>query len=49
MTMTGIDMSEYIVTQGKYANNCSYFDSNLLESIIKHIFVVISIAQKVKL
>ena len=47
MDMATNDMSEYMVTSRKYANKCSYFDSTFPKSIIKHMFLVISITQKV--
>jgi len=48
MANTEIDMSEYMVTLRKYANNSSYFDSSLPKTIITHMFLVIAIKQRVK-
>ena len=47
MANTEIDMSEYMVTLRKYANNSSYFDSSLPKTIITHMFLVIAITQRV--
>ena len=46
MTVPEIDMSEFMVTSRKLANN---FDSALRKSIIKHMFLVIKITKKYSL
>jgi len=46
MAMTEIGISEFIANPKQYVNTCSYFDSSSPESIIKYMFLVISITKK---
>jgi len=42
-----VDMVEYMITSRKIANNCSFFYSSLLKTIIKHMFLVIPITKSI--